>query len=112
MDDPNPQKNRRGNPRRNARAKVKVGCYKGSMDMGPNLGVSLLDVSESGVRLIVKTALPGKQEVLITLEGRGHNRPIKLPGVVVWCQALEGGNCALGVRLDKFLDYRDLLEVT
>ena len=59
--------------RRPARGRVRVVCQKGAMGLGVNLAVALLDVSESGARLILSGPLQRGQEVSLTLEvGRAH----------------------------------------
>jgi hypothetical protein len=105
-------KERRIALRRPAKGNVKIWCYKGTLDLGQNIGVRLLDVSETGVRLLVITALVKDQAVLVILEGQGHMRPTKTPGVVVWCVPSEDGTFAIGVRLDKYLKYRDFNNLT
>jgi hypothetical protein len=109
MDEPKPPaKNRRAFRRRPPRGKAKIACFKGTMDVGPNLSVSLLDISESGVRLIVKSALDKGQDVTMTLEGIGHSRPIKASGKVVWSLQTSDGNYCVGIQLDKYLPYQDI----
>jgi hypothetical protein len=105
-------KNRRVTLRRNPRPKIKVLCYKGSLDIGQNIAVSLLDVSESGVRLIVKTALDPNQQINFSLQGPIHMRPLSSTGRVVWAVPTADGNCCIGVRLDKYLRYQDILSLT
>ena len=105
-------KNRRGTLRRNPRPRLKVLCYKGSLDIGQNIAVSLLDVSESGVRMIVKTALDINQQINFSLQGPIHMRPLSSAGRVVWAVPTADGNCCIGVRLDKYLRYQDILGLT
>ena len=45
-----------------ARGRIRISCYKGTLDLGANLAMSLLDVSESGIRLLLK-APPGLRAV-------------------------------------------------
>jgi hypothetical protein len=103
-----PAKNRRAFPRRSPKRKAKICCYKGTLDLGTNLAVSLLDISESGVRLTVKSALDAGQEVNLTLEGVSHNRPLKSKGKIIWCVAAQDGSFCVGVRLDKYLPYQEI----
>src|SRR5256885_2178544 len=51
------RKNRRANPRRAPKGSTRVTCRRGSLGLGPNLALSLLDVSETGARLLVKEPL-------------------------------------------------------
>lgn len=83
------QKNRRGFVRRKPRGKVKVACYKGDFDLGANIASGLADVSESGVRLLLKVGLDKGQSVTLLLEGREHLRPIKVHGTIAWCVPME-----------------------
>ena len=77
-------RNRRNERRCPPKRSVKVTCRKGALGLGPNLALSLLDVSETGVRLIVKEELKARQEVEITLLGIGQQRPLQVMGAVVW----------------------------
>jgi hypothetical protein len=49
--------NRRASRRLRPRGKVKVTCRKGTLDLGPNVAVGLLDVSETGCRVMLREAL-------------------------------------------------------
>ena len=107
-----PQKNRRIAVRRPFKGKVKVTCYKGLLDLGRNIAVKLLDVSESGMCLTVNIALEKSQEVLILLESQRHARPIRTPGVVMWCIPSDEGNWKVGIRWNKYLSYADFTHFT
>jgi hypothetical protein len=113
VSEPEPKKkNRRLFPRRSAIPKVKVTCRTNVLDMGPNVAVAVLDVSETGVRLLVNVPLQVGQEVLLGMEGAAHPRPVMRQGKVVWCvQVTEGGHCA-GIRLEKDLKGEDVEKVT
>jgi hypothetical protein len=104
-------KNRRAARRFPPRGKVKVTCHRGSSDLGASLAIGLLDVSESGARLLVRTALERDQEVSLTLEGMGHLRPLKITGRIVWCLPTATGQFCVGTRFDKFLPYRELTKI-
>lgn len=106
------QKNRRGFVRRRPRGKVKVLCYKGDLDLGPNLASGLGDISESGVLLLLKVGLEKGQNVTLLLEGREHLRPVRTHGTIAWCVPMEGGAFRAGVKLDSYLRYKDILKIT
>jgi hypothetical protein len=99
--------NRRRSPRRRPRSAVKVECRRGTSGMGANLVVTVLDVSDSGTRLIVKQALEPRAEVEIILSGYGLKTPIKRIGNVRWQVALENGQFCMGIEFQKHLPYRD-----
>jgi hypothetical protein len=104
--------NRRAFLRRPTKSKVKVICRKGAMDMGPNLAKTVLDVSESGVRLLSNVPLEIGQEVTISLEGVSHMRPIVRTGKVSWAVRTAEGDCCVGISLDKYLAYQDIRHLT
>src|SRR5687767_13410740 len=104
-------RNRRLSPRRTAKSGTKVECRKGTMGLGANLAVGLLDVSESGSRLLLKTALEPNQEVEVVLLAVGQVREVKMPGRVVWCvEAADGRHC-VGIHFDKRLNYATLQDL-
>lgn len=108
---PLPPRNRRLSPRRPAKRSVRVTCQKGALGLGPDLAVTLLDLSETGARLTVKEALPNKLEVEVGLMAQGQGRAVKRLANVVWCAAAEGGNHCIGVRFQKALTYAELQQL-
>jgi len=97
--------------RRPARGRIRISCYKGTLDLGANLAMSLLDVSESGIRLLLKAPLDAGQEVCLGLEGQGHLRPVKRTGRVAWCLPAAGG-FQVGINLAHRIDYSDVFKLT
>lgn len=107
MSEKKPSRNRRATLRRTPRGKVKIVCYKGSLDLGQNLAVTLHDISEAGARLLLKSALAPGQDVLLLLESMGHSRPVKISGTVAW--AIPSNDAFLtGIRFQKYLPYEDI----
>jgi hypothetical protein len=104
--------NRRGSLRRAPRGKIKIVCRRGSLDLGPNQALSVLDISETGIRLLLREALRPGQEVSITLEGVGGVRPVLRLGRVAWSVLAADGSYCVGVNLEKRLDYRQFVELT
>ncbi len=102
------QPNRRSSRRLPPRGTLRVTCRKGALDLGPNLAVRLLDVSETGVRILVKEALAVDQEVSVGLESAASGRRVLRAAKVAWCVPTEGEGHAVGVRLEKALPYTDL----
>jgi hypothetical protein len=111
MNQPLTPKNRRANPRKTPKRLLKVGCYKGTMDMGKNLTVSVLDVSESGMRLILAAPLAAGQDVAIKMEGLGHQRPFKVEGKIVWSVETAQQQFCVGVRFRRYLPYAELVRL-
>jgi hypothetical protein len=104
-------RNRRLSPRRLPKVRVRVVCRKGCFDLGQNVAVSLLDVSEEGARLVLKELLPVKQEVTVGLQGPNHRTPVSRVGTIVWSvPTAESGYC-VGISFQKRLPYCDLLNL-
>lgn len=107
-----PKPDHRLRPRKPARTRSKVVCRKGTMELGPNLAYTLLDVSESGVRFLAKTQLKRDDEVSLELEGPLHARPLKRVGRVAWSVATADGKWCVGVAMDHFLTRQDVEMLT
>lgn len=99
--------NRRRSQRRKPRTSVKVECRKGAYGMGANLASDLLDISDSGVRMVVKQPLDAKTEVEIVVNGYGMKQALKRVGTVRWLLKLDSGLFCVGIEFQKRIDYRD-----
>lgn len=104
-------RNRRLSPRRSAKQSVKTVCSKGAFGLGPNIALALLDISETGARLIIKEARKPLQELEVCFLPPGHTREFKMPSRVVWCVPTADGNFCIGVQFDKYLNYAALQEI-
>jgi len=69
--------------------------------LGPNLTVKVLDLSETGACLIVKTALKQGEETELLLSGPSFARPLQCPAQVVWSVTLADGCHGIGVNFVK-----------
>jgi hypothetical protein len=105
-------KNRRRATRKAPRGKIEVACHKSAIELGPGLALELLDLSEVGMRLTLRSALSRGQEVLVTLEGPPQTRAMKLSGTVAWCLVGAEGNYVAGIQFYKPLLHSDLTRLT
>ena len=80
---------------------------RGAAGLGPNLGLSVLDVSETGVRLVVKEALRPGRVVSLALEGASNARPLERRGTVAWSMPLADGSHCVGVSFHTHLAYQE-----
>ena len=101
------QRNRRLSQRRRPRTSVKVECRKGSHGLSADVASTLLDISDSGVRLTLKAPIDHGTEVEMIVSGYGMKSPIKRIGVVRWLLKLENGQFCAGIEFQKRIDYRD-----
>jgi hypothetical protein len=99
--------NRRASRRVPLRGSSKVECRRGSLGLGRDLVARPLDLSETGVRLLLREPLSPGEEAEVLLGGSGVAGRVKRLARVVWCIAAEGGH-AVGLRFDKPVPYADL----
>ncbi len=107
-----PTVNRRASRRAPLRGTVRVECRKGSMGLGANLVHAPLDISETGVRLILKADLRQGQEVEVLITGGGFTKPVKKIGTIIWSLPTENNCYCAGVRFDGSLAFADLQNLT
>jgi hypothetical protein len=109
MPSPNePPHNQRQTPRRKARPSTRFTCHRGSPGAGVNLGVALLDVSETGVRLLVSEELEPDQEIEVRFLSLKHFRPIKLAAQVIWAVPTADRAWCVGASFQQRLSPTDL----
>jgi len=100
------------NRRRSRRAPVsgltKAQCRKGLLGLGPNLTLKVLDLSETGACLIVKSALKVGDETELLLSGPSFVKPLQCLARVVWSVALADGSYGIGVNFAKSLRFADV----
>src|SRR5438132_8608843 len=105
MDLAQPRSNRRLSPRRATKRSSKITCRKGVLGLGPDLAIRLLDLSETGVRLVIKAELKKGEEVEIGLLPPGGSREVIRKGQVAWSVTTADGECCVGVSFWSRLDY-------
>jgi hypothetical protein len=103
--------NRRASRRSPLRGSVRVECRKGALGLGPDLVKFSLDISETGVRLVLKVALPEGQEVEVLISG-GYAKPLKRIARVIWCVPTENNCHCVGLRFDCHLPFAELQGMT
>lgn len=108
---PTPTPNRRRSIRRKPRHSTKVEIRKGTLGLGPNLAVSVLDISETGARVLVKSELLKGEEVELLFQGIGHRKPCKAIGEVMWCVETPEKNFCIGILFRKNLPYAELQQL-
>jgi CheY-like chemotaxis protein len=105
------QPDRRAFPRLTAAGDVKIACFMGRLNYGQNLAMALIDFSEAGMCLRLKTPVEVGQEVFVTLEGSCLKRPMICAGTVVWIDKSRETDYSAGVLLDRYVKYRDATRI-
>jgi hypothetical protein len=108
---PLPTIERRTEPRCQPEVAVCVTCLTSPPDPDPDLGIALLEVSRSGVRLLLRRALELGEAVTITLRVP-LVPPIRRRGIVRWSSETEDGRWVVGLELSPPLDAGDLARLT
>jgi hypothetical protein len=101
----------RSAPRRPTRH-IDLICRKGATGLGPNLAVTLLDVTEDRLKVRLKAAVPVGEDVEVELTPPGSGKSLKLRGTAVTCRASGGGTFVSKVLLRHRLTFRELSEIT
>jgi c-di-GMP-binding flagellar brake protein YcgR len=99
---------RRQNRRYPAQASVAIEVRKGTMGLGPNLALHLLDLSVDGAGVLMKNELQEKDEVEIILSGHGVGPNIKRIARVHWVTKLESDHFVIGFSFEKQIPFIDV----
>ncbi len=101
----------RGVPRYRAKRGIQVSCLRGSLGLGNDLAVGVLDLSELGIGLILKSAVDEGQELMVYLATPGGSRVRTIPARVIWCQPLPDGNFRVGAEFARRMPYGELTDL-
>ncbi len=112
MDRPLPEncptkRNQRAAPRRIPKGSTKAIAYKNWLGVGSNIALAVLDVSESGIRLMLKDNMSVGQQFEVSLHGIG-SKMVKMIAEVVWSVKAADGTFIVGAKFQKPLTYSDL----
>jgi len=104
---PPPRRNQRASRRQPPKRSTKVVATRNALGLGPNIAFRVLDLSETGIRLLLKEELRIGREFEITLESAA-SRPVRTVAQVVWCVATADGQFCVGARFQKPISYASL----
>jgi hypothetical protein len=108
---PAPGRNKRLVPRRRPRAGIKVEVRRGGSGLGPHFGVALIDLSEDGLGLRLRSSSRPGDEVEVLLVRAWNSKPLKLLAEVRWCRKDRDGTFLSGVRLRRRLGRKEFLDL-
>jgi hypothetical protein len=107
-----PAKNRRLTIRWPAKGPPEIAVFRGALGLGANIAVSVLDISESGIRMLVRIPLKAGEEIEVNLTPPGMGKPFRMMADVAWCLALPDGKHCVGASFQKYMNYGDLQRLT
>jgi PilZ domain len=103
--------NRRSGPRRQPKASVRAFCREGQNGLGANLAVSILDFSETGLRILATSELQIGQDIEIEISFFSQSGAVKRKGRVMWCVEAADGHYCLGARFRDRLSYGEFNDI-
>ena len=110
---PEPKKpNKRRSRRCAIRGTTRLRVYRTALGLGPNIASALLDLSETGLRVVLKEPIAVGQEVEINLESAATGRMTKTTVIVVWVIPSSEGGFVVGLHFQKPLGHGDLQALT
>ncbi len=106
------QSNRRSSARRLVTTHAQIECRPGSYGFGPNILKNVVNLSETGICVVVKPELKKGSEVEVLFAGADQGKALKRVARVVWIrpQNEEEGWC-LGLHFQAPLPYAALLRL-
>jgi len=105
---------RRLSPRFPPRDGTRVGCRRGTIGLGRDLALSVVELSETGLRLLLNEPLEHGQMVEVTLSPPGGGPEVRRLGLVMWARGDRDGECQAGVQFSERLSpeaLRDLCQL-
>src|SRR5690349_14574907 len=92
------QTERRRSQRHRPKPTTEVACRTEMRVVGPDVAVSVLDISADGIRLLVNSPLEKGEKIEVNLEGIGYSHPLKFNAEVMWSLATADGNWCIGAK--------------
>lgn len=105
---PAPRPNKRSSRRQPLKGSTRVRAYRNHLGLGPNIALKILDLSETGVRLVLSEPLALGKEFEINLASIVGSRVVKLLAQVVWIVEAADGSFCVGAHFSKPINYSDL----
>jgi hypothetical protein len=102
---------RRQSPRRELHRYINVQCRQSGPCQGPNLATLVVDVSTTGICLMLTEALETGTEVELWIDGYGLGRSIKRVGNVRWHLKDSTGGFRTGIQFQKCIEVRDWINL-
>jgi len=103
-----PQADKRLIRRKPAKSGVRVQCRRGQLGLGADVAVAVVDISDTGMCVVVKAALTKGEDAEVILAGVGRQKPLKLACEVRWCVPDGAAGFRAGLRFRKRIPYAEM----
>jgi hypothetical protein len=107
-----PPANHRLDRRRDVLRKVVVVVRRGTMGLGPNIAIRIVDATQDGLGLRLSGPVHPGDEVSVELSVPGVGKPVKVQADVRWCADAGDGTHLAGIRLRRRLSYTEVSSLT
>ncbi len=81
---------------------------RGQLGLGADIALSIVDISDSGMCLVVSAVLGKGDDGEVILAGVGRSKPLKMACEVRWCVPHGEKAFRAGIRFRKRIPYADL----
>ena len=102
---------RRLSPRYPPKVSTRVSCREGTLGLGRNLALSAVEMSETGVRLLLSEPVERGRVVEVGLLAPGWKEEILRLGMVMWSTPTPEGGCRVGIQLSQRIPYSALRDL-
>jgi hypothetical protein len=99
-------------PRKPPKPGTVVECRKGTLGLGADLAIAMLDISVDGVLMMIREPLSVGEEIEICVTALGFSRPRRLEATVVRCTKEEGVGYCMAAQFSTALNYVDIYHLT
>jgi hypothetical protein len=86
-------------------------CHRGTLGLGRDLALSVLDLSDIGGCLVLGEPLDRGQVVEVALLAPGWAAAVKRLGVIVWSEASGTEGYEAGIIFSRSLEFNDLRDL-
>ena len=93
------------------KAGIRVSCHEWTLGLGRDLARSAVEISETGLRLVLSEPVERGQVVEIRLLAPGWLEEVKRLGIVMWTQRTPEGGCRVGIQLSLRLSHPALRDL-
>ncbi len=104
------ESNRRSAVRKRPRGWITIECRRRGT-FGASIGDVVWDISQTGLCMVVKTAVFVGDDLELTITTTSINQTLRLQGRVIWVDPLDNKKFSIGVRFQESLPYSQLSQL-